>query len=274
MRGRVVACKAGKQAGVRRVRGCLACGGPGGPRGSGRRGRPSLADLVYALQELEGLTRIRFVTLHPAYLTVALAEALRDCPKADRFLPLPAQSGSDAVLRAMRRGYTTELYRRRVDLLRERVPDVELGSDWIVGFPGESEADFSASEAFLEEIGFAQSYVFKYDPRPETAAHERPDDVPLEVKKERNRRLLACAERVGLVRMRAQLGREQSVLVEEVSDREPGVLRGRTRHNLPIRFEGGPELVGGEARVVVREASPYGLAGERLLDDPHTDGAG
>jgi tRNA-2-methylthio-N6-dimethylallyladenosine synthase len=167
----------------------------GGERGgSGRRGRPGLADLLRALQELPGLERIRLITLHPAYVTPAFAAALADCDKVERFLPLPAQSGSDDVLRRMKRGYTVELYRRKVELLRAAVPDLELGTDWIVGFPGESERDFDGTLALLAEVGFAQSYVFKYDPRPDTAAQELPDDVAPAVKKERNQRLLRAAE--------------------------------------------------------------------------------
>ena len=102
--------------------------------------------------------RIRLITLHPAYVTPALAQAIRDCDKVDRFLPLPAQSGSDDVLRRMKRGYTTDLYRRRIDILRAEVPDIELGSDWIVGFPGETEEDFAKTEAFVDEIGFLVNY--------------------------------------------------------------------------------------------------------------------
>ncbi|MHC4377224.1 MAG: tRNA (N6-isopentenyl adenosine(37)-C2)-methylthiotransferase MiaB [Planctomycetota bacterium] len=236
----------------------------GAALGTGRKGRPSLADLIRELQEVDGLERIRLITLHPAYVTTALAEALRDCDKADRFLPLPAQAGSDDVLRAMKRGYTTDLYRRRVDLLREIVPDVELGSDWIVGFPGESDADFEASERFLSEIGFAQNYVFKYDPRPETVAHDLTDDVPVEVKKERNRRLLAAAEKAQLLRMQTQVGREQDVFVEQVSERFPGWVQARSKHNLPVSFEAPAESVGGWLRVRPTEATPFGLSALRV----------
>jgi len=240
----------------------------GEPRMLGRRGRPGLADLIRRLQELDGLERIRLITLHPSYVTVELAEALRDCPKADRFLPLPVQSGSDRVLKAMKRGYNTELYRRRLDLLRERVPDLELGTDWIVGFPGESEADYAATEAFLEEIAPVVNYVFKYDPRPATPAAEAlPDDVTAAAKKDRNRRLLQAAERVSLARLRAHLGRELDVFVESASAKTPGRLRGRTFHNLPISFAGETALVGTVVRVRAEEASPYGMAGT-LAPDP------
>jgi tRNA-2-methylthio-N6-dimethylallyladenosine synthase len=235
--------------------------GPGEPLGTGRKGRPSLADAIRALNELDGLERIRLITLHPSYVTEALADAIADCEKAERFLPLPAQSGSDRVLRAMKRGYTTDLYRRRLDLLRARVPDIELGSDWIVGFPGETDEDFAASEAFLAEVGFAQSYVFKYDERPTTAAASLADDVPTDVKKARNRALLAAAERAGLARMERHLGATREVLVESESERHPGLLQARTLHGLPVNFRGDESLIGTRVTLEIREASPFGLAG-------------
>ena len=234
----------------------------GEPRLRGRQGRPSLADLLYRLQEIGGLERIRLITLHPSYVTSALAEAIRDCDKVDRFLPIPAQSGSDAVLRAMKRGYTTDLYRRRMEVLRAAVPDIEIGSDWIVGFPGESEDDFEKSERFLEEQGFAVNYVFKYDPRPTThAAENLVDDVPDEVKRARNQRLLAKSEAVGLKRHSAHVGHLRRAFVESVSDREPGRLLARTTHNLVIGFAGPVDLVGALVDVRVESATGYGLSG-------------
>jgi tRNA-2-methylthio-N6-dimethylallyladenosine synthase len=242
--------------------------GPGEGRGSGRQGRPGLADLVRRLQELDGLARLRLVTLHPSYLGPALAEAMRDCDKLERFLPLPAQSGSDGVLRAMRRGYTTDLYRRRVEVLREAVPDVELASDWIVGYPGESEEDFARSEAFLDEQGFAVNYVFKYDPRPGTSSAERTlDDVPEASKRERNRRLLAKAEEVGLRLHAAFLGRTVEVFVEERCEEEPGALRGRSLHGLAVRLAGGDELLGRKLEVEIERATAWGLGGRPLLPE-------
>jgi tRNA-2-methylthio-N6-dimethylallyladenosine synthase len=232
------------------------------PRLRGRQGRPSLADLLYRLQELDGLERIRLITLHPSYVTQALAESIRDCPKVDRFLPLPAQSGSDDVLRAMKRGYTTDLYRRRADMLRAAVPDIELGSDWIVGFPGESDADFEASERFLAEQGFAVNYVFKYDPRPTThAAENLADDVPEDVKKARNQRLLRKGEEVGLARHGAHVGSIRATFVEGESDRAEGVLVGRTTHNLMVSFPGDKALIGSMVDVRIEGASGYGLTG-------------
>jgi len=246
--------------------------GAGEPRMRGRQGRPGLADLLHRLQEVEGLARVRLITLHPSYLTRELALALRDCDKVDRFLPLPAQSGSDRILRAMKRGYTTGLYERRVDVLRALVPDVELGSDWIVGFPGETDADHAASERFLGAQGFAVNYVFKYDPRPGTSAADGlADDVPEAVKKERNQRLLARSAEVSLRRHAGHVGAIRAVLVEGLSDRAPGTLVGKTRHGMTISFEGAPALVGGEVAVLVEQASAFGLAGS--LAGPHA-GAG
>jgi tRNA-2-methylthio-N6-dimethylallyladenosine synthase len=233
----------------------------GEPRGAGRGGRPALADLLRALQELPGVERIRLITLHPAYVTEALAAALRDCDRVDRFLPLPVQSGADPVLRAMKRGYTAELYRRKVDLLRSHVPELELGTDWIVGFPGETDADFEQSLGLLGEVGFAVNYVFKYDPRPQTAAAERLDDVPPEVKKERNQRLLAAAERVQFLRHQAQVGRTVPAFVEGVHQRHAGLLEARSDRGLRVCFEGPPEWVGRTVQVAVGEATPFSLSG-------------
>lgn len=234
----------------------------GEPHLRGRQGRASLADLLRELQELEGLERIRLITLHPSYVTQALAEAVRDCPKVDRFLPIPAQSGSDAVLRAMKRGYTSDLYRRRMDVLRAAVPDIELGSDWIAGFPGETDADHEQSERFLAEQGFVVNYVFKYDPRPTThAAEHLADDVPADVKKARNQRLLALGERLGLERHGAHVGSVRRAFVESVSDRTPGLLVARTTHNLMLAFPGDAALVGRSVDVRIESASAFGLSG-------------
>jgi tRNA-2-methylthio-N6-dimethylallyladenosine synthase len=236
--------------------------GPGERRWSGRQGRPALADLLRELQEVEGLERIRLITLHPSYVTEALADAIRDCDKVERFLPLPAQSGSDDVLRAMKRGYTTDLYRRRAEMLRERVPDIELGSDWIVGFPGESDADYAASEEFLAKQGFATNYIFQYSPRPGTGAAERlADDVPAEVKRARNHALLRKAEEVGLMRHSAHVGATRRAFVEAPSERGEGVLLARTEHGLVVSLKGGPELVGRTLDVKIESASAFGLSG-------------
>ena len=237
---------------------------PGEPQLRGRQGRPSLADLLYRLQESEDLARLRLVTLHPAYVTPALCEAIRDCDKVDRFLPLPAQAGSDRILKLMKRGYTTELYRKRVAMLREIVPDIELGSDWIVGFPSETEEEYRLSEELLEEMGFVQNYVFKYDPRPTTNAAEKlEDDVSTETKKDRNNRLLARAEAVAQKRLERYVGQTLKAFVEAQSERHPHLVQGRTTHNLPVHFPGEPELVGTTVEVEIVQSTAYGLGAVR-----------
>jgi tRNA-2-methylthio-N6-dimethylallyladenosine synthase len=234
--------------------------GESGPARSGRGGRPALADLLRALQELEGLERIRLVTLHPAYVSSALARAIADCDKVERFLPLPAQSGSDAVLKRMKRGYTTELYRERVARLKTEVPELELSSDWIVGFPGERPDDFERTLAFQREIGFVQNFVFQYSPRPGTRACELADDVSAGEKKARNQALLRAGEQVALERNRRHLLAERSVFVEEARGEN---LRGKSEHGLSVILSGPANLVGRTVRVRIDSASPFGLWGTR-----------
>ncbi len=227
----------------------------------GRQGRPSLADLLEGLQGIEGLERIRLITLHPSYITRPFAEAIRDLDKVERFLPLPAQAGSDAVLRRMKRGYNVDLYRRRTDLLREVVPDIELGSDWIVGFCGETDEDFEASEALLTEQEFLVNYIFKYDPRPGTRSDEAPDDVPEQLKRSRNQRLLAVAERVQRRRFEGQIGCTLPVFIEKASPRDSAVLHGRTRTGMPVSVRGDAGRIGRVVDVTIDEATAFGLAG-------------
>lgn len=239
----------------------------GGRRWSGRQGRPGLADLLRELQEIDGLARIRMITGHPSYVTESLAEAIQGCDKVERFLPLPAQSGSDVMLRAMKRGYTVDLYRRRMDMLRARVPDIELSSDWIVGFPGETDADSEASEAFVAEQGFAVNYVFKYSPRPGTSAADRlTDDIPEDVKKQRNQRILRACERAALQRHSAHVGATRRVLVDAVSDRSANTVLGRTQHGLTVSFPGEATLSGREVDVRIESATAYALVGVRVGD--------
>jgi tRNA-2-methylthio-N6-dimethylallyladenosine synthase len=234
----------------------------GEPRGSGRQGRVSLGDLLRELQGIDGLERIRLITLHPSYVTRDFAASIAECDKVERALPLPMQSGSDRILRAMKRGYTRELYRERVAILREAVPEIELGSDWIVGFPGETDEDFESSIEGLREVGFLTNYVFKYDPRPETRAGDGlVDDVSVEVKKERNQRLLRASEELALGRLKGMIGSAVDVFVEQASERVEGGLVGRTRTGISVHFNAGEECIGREASVQVERATAYGLGG-------------
>lgn len=243
--------------------------GTAAPSMRGRQGRPSLADLLERLNEVEGIKRIRLITLHPSYINRSFAEAIRDYDKVEKFLPLPAQAGSDEVLKRMKRGYTLDLYRKRADILREIVPNMELGSDWIVGFSGETDADFDGSEAFLEEQGFVVNYVFKYDPRPKTRADERlEDDIPESVKKERNQRLLRMAEKTQRERFAAYQGQSVSVFVESQSERDEKTLLGRTPWGMPVSFTGPSALVGTDVEVTIDETTAYGMAGRQTEPAP------
>ncbi|RMH01325.1 MAG: tRNA (N6-isopentenyl adenosine(37)-C2)-methylthiotransferase MiaB [Planctomycetota bacterium] len=226
--------------------------------------RPRLGRLLDALAEIEGLARVRLITLHPAYCDEELADAMARSPQFLRLLPIPLQSGSDRILRAMRRGYTLDLYRRRIDLLRDRMPDLELVSDWIVGFPGETERDFAASEAAMREFGFLQSYVFQYSPRPGTAAAALADDVPTPVKAERNRRLLDLQHELARERTAAMVGREAEVLIEAPSERQPGRWVGRTGNGHRALLPVGPGLGPGSLVPVRLE----GWNGRELLARP------
>ncbi len=193
--------------------------------------RPDLARLMDAASAVEGLARIRLITLHPSYVTANLAAALARSPQFLRLLPLPMQSGSDRILRAMKRGYNAEMYRRRVALLRESMPDLELISDWIVGFPGETDEDFAATEAALREHGFLQSFVFQYSPRPGTAAFTAlADDVPAAIKAQRNHRLLALQHEVARTRTPRSVGSISRMLLEQPSETQPGRWFGRIQN--------------------------------------------
>jgi tRNA-2-methylthio-N6-dimethylallyladenosine synthase len=227
----------------------------------------TLARLLRALHEIPALRRIAFITSHPNFLSPELVEALAELPRVARYLHLPAQSGSDAVLKAMRRGYTFDRYLRRVDELRARAPDIELHSDWIVGYPGETDADFARSVELMERVRFAQSYVFKYSPRPGTHAAALPDEVPDAVKAERNQILLEVQERHTAAQLAALVGSVQEVLVEGQS-KVAGRLSGRTVHHRIVHFDATDrDLIGRYLPVRITAALGHSLLGEVLAED-------
>ena len=227
----------------------------------------TLARLLRALHEIPALRRLAFITSHPNFLNQELIDAIAELPKVGRYLHLPAQSGSNAVLKAMRRGYTVERYKKRVEQLWAKAPDVELHSDFIVGYPGETEADFDATVAFVEQIGFAQSYVFKYSPRPGTLSAELVDSVPNEEKERRNQVLLAAQEKLCAQKNRALVGSTVEVLVEGDS-KVAGRMTGRTAHHRLVHFASEDrELIGQYAPVKVTQALAHSCVGELLGHD-------
>lgn len=227
-----------------------------------------LGDLLHAAAEIDGLRRIRFTTSHPAQMTDALIDAMAAAlPKVCPYLHLPVQSGSSAVLSAMRRGYDRGGYLGRVARLRERCPGVSLGTDVIVGFPGEGEPEFRETLALLEEVRFDTVYAFAYSPRRGTAAHELADLVPQEVKLDRLARIQARQKEIQVERNRLWLGRTVDVLVEGTSKRRSSEASGRLPENRVVNFEGAA-APGTIVEVEIVRASAYSLWGRRVPREP------
>ncbi|MDP6381267.1 MAG: tRNA (N6-isopentenyl adenosine(37)-C2)-methylthiotransferase MiaB, partial [Phycisphaerae bacterium] len=179
-----------------------------------------LADLLYELSEVPGLSRLSFVTSHPRDFTEELAKAMAEVPQVMPYLHLPAQSGSDTVLRRMNRGYTAAEYAERIAIARHHVHHIAVASDFIVGFPGETDEDFDATCDLMQEVRFTGGFIFKYSPRPRTVAAKRlTDDVPDAVKRERNNRLLTLSQEISIEDNQLRVGRVVSVLVEGPSKR-------------------------------------------------------
>ena len=227
----------------------------------------TLGRLIAALAEIDGLARIRYTTSHPRDVDDSLIAAHRDVPALMPFLHLPVQSGSDRVLAAMNRRHTAADYRRIVDRLRAARPDLVLSSDFIVGFPGETDADFAATMALVREVGFVQAYSFKYSPRPGTPAAGRDDQVPEAVKDERLAVLQAELRRQQTAFNRSMVGRSFPVLFER-HGRHPGQLIGRNPYMQAVHATAAPPLLGQLAEVTVTAAMPNSLAGVLAAADP------
>ena len=219
-----------------------------------------LARLLRALAEIPGLARLRYTTSHPRDMAADLIAAHRDLPQLMPFLHLPVQSGSDAVLDAMNRGYTADDFRRVVDALRAARPDLALSSDFIVGFPGESDADFAATMRLVEEIGFAQSFSFKYSARPGTPAAGLRRHVPDAVKSERLKELQDLLDAQAAAFNAACVGRTLPVLLERPG-RHPGQLVGRSPYLQAVHVTGTGLAIGDLLPVAIVERNAHSLAG-------------
>jgi tRNA-2-methylthio-N6-dimethylallyladenosine synthase len=219
-----------------------------------------LAELLQRVSDVEGLARIRFTTSNPYNLTPALIAAMRDVPKVCEWFHLPLQSGSDRVLERMNRGYTRAQYLDLVAALRDAVPDIALSTDLIVGFPGETEADFEATLATVERVQYDNVFAFRYSRRPGTPAAAMDDQIADDVKARRNARLLDVAGRAAAARSARLAGRTVEVLVDGVSRRDAGELSGRTRCNRVVNFDGRGEVaVGDVVTVRVTAVLPHSL---------------
>lgn len=237
--------------------------------GADRPGEGGLCDLLERAAALDGLDRLRFLTSNPFDMTEDMMRRFGAVGKVMPWLHIPAQSGSDAVLARMKRTYTAAQYREVVGWARRHVPGVELTSDFIVGFPGETDDDFAATLALLEEVGFVQAYVFKYSVRPNTlAARTLDDDVPEDVKRRRNLALLEAQDRIAAARNAALVGREVEVLLDEPSKTDPTRLSARTPGNRLIHVTAPADAVGRLARVVVEAAGPHSMRGALVELEP------
>lgn len=220
------------------------------------------AELLTYVAAVPGIERIRYTTSHPAEFSDALIAVYAELPQLVDHLHLPVQSGSDRILAAMKRGYTAADFLDRIERLRRHRPNISLSSDFIVGFPGETEQDFEDTMALIATVGFDNSFSFIYSARPGTPAAQLPDDTPEAVKKQRlailQGRILQNAGRISA----AMVGTRQRILVTGASRKDPGQLAGRTENNRVVNFDGPPTLIGGFAEVVIREALPNSLRGE------------
>jgi len=230
-------------------------------------GTADLAALIYFVAAVPGIERIRFTTSHPVEFRDSLIEAYRDVRELASHLHLPVQSGSDRILALMKRGHTVLEYKQKIRRLREARPDISVSSDFIVGFPGETERDFEATMALIEEIGFDQSFSFIYSRRPGTPAASVADDVPHAVKQARLERLQAHIDAHSLSISRSMVGSLQRVLVERPSKKDPRQLAGRTENNRWVNFEGPASLIGRFADVRVTEALANSLRGRLAVPE-------
>ncbi len=224
-----------------------------------------LALLIRAIAAIGGIGRIRYTTSHPVEFTDALIEAHRDVPQLAAFLHLPVQSGSDRILAAMKRGHTALEYKAKIRRLREARPDITISSDFIVGFPGETERDFEATMKLIGDIGFDQSFSFAYSRRPGTPAANLHDEVPADVANDRLQRLQAAINANARGYAEAMVGTVQRVLVEGPSAKDPGELTGKTENMRNVNFPGGRRLVGQFVDVRITEARTNSLRGEVVL---------
>jgi len=236
--------------------------------GEGPDGRVwSLGRLARHLAEIPGIVRLRYSTSHPRDMDDSLIEAHRDLPALMPFVHLPVQSGSDRILAAMNRRHRADDYRRIIARFRDACPDVAFSSDFIVGFPGETEADFAATLALVEEIGYASAYSFKYSPRPGTPAADMGDAIPTVVMDERLARLQHLIDSQQAAFNAAMVGRTVDVLFERPA-RNPGQIVGRTPYLQPLHVMASPDIVGQVLPVAVMRHESYSLFGDIVAATP------
>jgi tRNA-2-methylthio-N6-dimethylallyladenosine synthase len=221
-----------------------------------------LALLIETIARMPGIDRIRYTTSHPREMTQRLIDTYLDTPKLVSHLHLPVQSGSDRILAAMKRGYTVLEFKSLVRKLKAARPDLSLSSDFIIGFPGETEDDFEKTMRLVEELNFDNSFSFVYSPRPGTPAAELADDTPQELKIQRLMRLQKTIEAQALAISQAMVGSRQRVLVEGHARKDAAELAGRTDNNRIVNFAGAERLIGHFIDVTITAALPHSLRGD------------
>ncbi len=222
-----------------------------------------LAELIHYVSRIDGVERIRYTTSHPLDFSDTLIEAYAEVPELVNHLHLPVQSGSDRILKAMKRGHGREMYLEKIGRLRDIRPDISLSSDFIVGFPGETDEDFADTLALIDEVVFDVSFSFIYSARPGTPAAALPDETPMEVKKERLEVLQARLREQAAGIAERMVGRRERVLVTGHSAKADEELAGRTENNRVVNFAGPTSLIGGFADVTITEALPNSLRGSQ-----------
>jgi tRNA-2-methylthio-N6-dimethylallyladenosine synthase len=225
--------------------------------------------LIEYIAEIDGIERIRFVTSHPKEFTQRLIDTYAKVPKLVDHLYLPAQHGSDRILAAMKRGYTSLEYKSIIRRLREVRPNIAISSDFIVGFPGESDADFGAMMKLIDDIGYDNSFSFIFSPRPGTPAANLQDDTPHDVKLKRLQRLQAVIAENTKKYSEEMVGTVQRILVEGPSKKDPAELQGRSENNRVVNFDGGPngaQLIGRMIDVNITRSYAYTLRGEIAVE--------
>jgi len=223
-----------------------------------------LALLIHYVAAVEGIDRIRFTTSHPVEFSDSLIQAYAEVPELVSFVHLPVQSGSDRVLAAMKRGHMAIEYKSKIRRLREARPDITLSSDFIIGFPGETDADFEQTMQLIEDIGFDHSFSFIYSARPGTPASSLEDNVPMEAKKQRLARLQQRINEMAAAISADMVGSVQRVLVERPSKKDARQMAGRTENNRVVNFDGNERLIGHFVDVKITEAFANSLQGEFL----------
>ena len=221
-----------------------------------------LALLIEYVAAVDGIERIRYTTSHPVEFSDRLIEAYAKVPELVNHLHLPIQSGSDRVLSLMKRGHTALEYKSKIRKLRKIRPDISLSSDFIIGFPGESDDDFEATMNLIADIGFDHSFSFIYSKRPGTPASSFDDDVPMETKKQRLNILQARINHMAMEISRSLVGKTERILVEGLSKKNANELRGKTENNRTVNFIGPTSLIGEFTDVLITEALPNSLRAE------------